>query len=109
MVAAFQWCWLAFCCAAWLCYGVSHVHEGSRRRSTRLQGLTCLQVVRMCMSHLPDISERCEAVYFLRNTPAVLVATDMDTQVDYGVVTQGPSLKMLEQVSMRSICLPVAM
>ena len=63
----------------------------------------------MCMSHLPDISERCEAVYFLRNTPAVLVATDMDKQVDYGVVTQGPSLKMLEQVSSRSIHLPVAM
>ena len=62
----------------------------------------------MCMSHLPDISERCEAVYFLRKTPAVLVAADMDKQVDCGVVTQGPSLKMLEQVSSRSICVPVA-
>ena len=83
--------------------------EGSRCRSTHLQGLACLQVVRICMSHLPDISEHCEAVYFLRNTPAVLVATDMDKQVDYGVVAQGPSLKMLEQVSSRSISLPTPM
>ncbi len=79
----------------------SHTCVKAAKADPDLQGSACVQVVRMCMSHLPDISERCEAVYFLRNTPAVLVATDMDKQVDYGVVTQGPSLKMLEQVSSR--------
>lgn len=56
------------------------------------------QVLHVCLGSLPDMHTLCKAFYFLRNQPGKLAIEDMDTQIDCGVLSGGPSLKMLQQV-----------
>ena len=56
------------------------------------------QVLHVCLGPLPDIHSSCKAFYFMREQPGTLTLEDMDTQVDCGVLSEGPSLKMLQQV-----------
>ena len=56
------------------------------------------QVLHICLGSLPDMHASCTAFYFLRNQPGKLTIEDMDTQIDCGILSEGPSLKMLRQV-----------
>lgn len=56
------------------------------------------QVLHVCLGSLPDMHASCTAFYFLRNQPGKLTIEDMDTQIDCGILSEGPSLKMLRQV-----------
>ena len=56
------------------------------------------QVLHVCLGSLPDMHAFCKAFYFLRSQPGRLTMEDMDTQVDCGILSEGPSLKMLQQV-----------
>lgn len=56
------------------------------------------QVLHVCLGSLPDMHASCTAFYFLRNQPGKLTIEDMDTQIDCGILSEGPSLKMLQQV-----------
>lgn len=56
------------------------------------------QVLHVCLGSLPDMHASCTAFYFLRNQPGNLTIEDMDTQIDCGILSEGPSLKMLRQV-----------
>lgn len=56
------------------------------------------QVLHVCLGPLPDVHSSCKAFYFMRQQPGKLAVEDMDTQVDCGVLSEGPSLKMLQQV-----------
>lgn len=56
------------------------------------------QVLHVCLGSLPDLHASCKAFYFLRSQPGRLTIEDMDTQIDCGILSEGPSLKMLQQV-----------
>lgn len=56
------------------------------------------QVLHVCLGSLPDMHMSCKAFYFLRNQPGRLTIEDFDTQIECGVLSEGPSLKMLQQV-----------
>ena len=56
------------------------------------------QVLHVCLGSLPDMHASCKAFYFLRSQPGRLTIEDMDTQIDCGILSEGPSLKMLQQV-----------
>lgn len=56
------------------------------------------QVLHVCLGSLPDMHMSCKAFYFLRSQPGRLTVEDIDTQLECGVLSEGPSLKMLQQV-----------
>ena len=56
------------------------------------------QVLHVCLGPLPDAHSSCKAFYFLRNQPGKLAVEDMEFQIDCGMLSEGPSLKMLQQV-----------
>ena len=56
------------------------------------------QVLHVCLASLPDMHASCKAFYFLKSQPGRLTIEDMDTQIDCGILSEGPSLKMLQQV-----------
>ena len=56
------------------------------------------QVLHVCLGPLPDVHASCKAFYFLRNEPGKLSPEDMEQQLDCGVLSEGPSLRMLQQV-----------
>ena len=56
------------------------------------------QVLHVCLGSLPDMHMSCKAFYFLRSQPGRLTIEDIDTQLECGVLSEGPSLKMLQQV-----------
>jgi len=57
------------------------------------------QVLHVCLGPLPDAHAACKAFYFLRDQPGKVAPEDMDTQIECGVLSEGPSLKMLQQVT----------
>ena len=57
------------------------------------------QVLHVCLGPLPDAHAACKAFYFLRDQPGKVTPEDMDTQIECGVLSEGPSLKMLQQVT----------
>jgi len=64
-------------------------HDGPKQR----------QVLHVCLGPLPDAHAACKAFYFLRDQPGKVAPEDMDTQIECGVLSEGPSLKMLQQVT----------
>ena len=58
------------------------------------------QVLHVCLGSLPDMHASCKAFYFLKSQPGRLTIEDMDTQIDCGILSEGPSLKMLQQVTL---------
>ena len=56
------------------------------------------QILHVCLGSLPDMHASCKAFYFLRSQSGRLAIEDMDTQIDCGILSEGPSLKMLQQV-----------
>ncbi len=56
------------------------------------------QVLRICTGHLPEQHAACEAFFFIRNKAGKLAVEDLATELEFGVLAGGPSLKMLEQV-----------
>ena len=57
------------------------------------------QVLHVCLGPLPDAHASCKAFYFLRDEPGKVAPEDMETHVECGVLSEGPSLRMLQQVS----------
>ena len=62
------------------------------------------QSLHVCLGPLPDMHACCKAFYFLRDQPGKVALEDMDTQRECGILSEGPSLKMLQQVVPRSRC-----
>ena len=56
------------------------------------------ELLHVCLGPLPDAHASCKAFYFTRNQPGKLTLEDMDSQIDCGILSEGPSLKMLQQV-----------
>ncbi|DBA95316.1 TPA: Dynein heavy chain cytoplasmic [Trebouxia sp. C0006] len=64
------------------------------------------QVLHVCLGPLPDAHAACKAFYFLRDQPGKVAPEAMDTQIECGVLSEGPSLKMLQQV-LSSVFVPL--
>ena len=73
------------------------------------------QVMRLtaAVGNLPEELSSCAAFYFILNRPGKAVFEEMDTAVECGLLNEGPSLRILEQVrmqqqqqqqSMRTLC-----
>ena len=77
-------------------------------RSTPVQELTHSvpqdsQVLHVCLGPLPDAHASCKAFYFLRDEPGKVAPEDMETHIECGVLSEGPSLRMLQQVSVSCV------
>ena len=73
-------------------------------RSTPVQELTHSvpqdsQVLHVCLGPLPDAHASCKAFYFLCDEPGKIALEDMETKLECGILSEGPSLRMLQQVS----------
>ena len=79
--------------------GVEVVDEASAGQNPARDAPQQTQVLHVCLGPLPDTHTSCKAFYFMRNQPGKLVLEDIDTQLECGIMSEGPSLKMLQQVS----------
>lgn len=79
--------------------GFQVVEQSAAIQQPTRDGLQQRQVLHVCLGPLPDAHTSCQAFYFLRDKPGKLTLEDMEPQIECGVLSEGPSLRMLQQVS----------
>lgn len=79
--------------------GFQGIEQSAAVQQLTRDGSQQRQVLHVCLGPLPDAHAACKAFYFLRDQPGKVAPEDMDTQIECGVLSEGPSLKMLQQVT----------
>lgn len=79
--------------------GFQAVEQSAAIQQPTRDGLQQRRVLHVCLGPLPDAHAACQAFYFLRDKPGKLTLEDMEPQIECGVLSEGPSLRMLQQVS----------
>ena len=79
--------------------GFQAVQQSADVQQPTQHGAQHSHVLHVCLGPLPDAHTSCKAFYFLQDQPGKMAVENMESQIECGILSEGPSLKMLQQVT----------